>query len=104
MEWEGEVKMVGDWKVLFVAYRAQILHETVPESTIGLTDVEEASGAFSPMALTLRDGFVENLCSLRDKRQHLPVNNHFNSPSHSVGDMSILGLLQCHNDTTCKLE
>eukprot|EP00061_Rhincodon_typus_P018899 g48272.t1 len=29
-----------------------------------------------------------------------PVANHFNSTSHSLGDMSILGLLQCHSDTT----
>eukprot|EP00061_Rhincodon_typus_P016934 g45405.t1 len=50
----------------------------------------------------LRDHFVEHLRSVRDKRQHLPVANHFNSPSHSLGD--IMGLLQCHNDTTCKLE
>eukprot|EP00061_Rhincodon_typus_P012367 g38056.t1 len=49
----------------------------------------------------LGDCFVEHLCSVGDKRQHLPVTNHFNSPSH---DMSILGLLQCHNDATRKLE
>eukprot|EP00061_Rhincodon_typus_P011109 g35888.t1 len=30
--------------------------------------------------------------------------NHFNSPSHTLGDMSILGLPQRHNDTTRKLE
>eukprot|EP00061_Rhincodon_typus_P003524 g20287.t1 len=52
----------------------------------------------------LGDPFVEHLRSVRDKRQHLPVANHFNSPSHSLDDMSFLGLLQCHNDTTCKLE
>eukprot|EP00061_Rhincodon_typus_P003864 g21154.t1 len=32
------------------------------------------------------------------------VVNHFNSPIHSLDDMSILGLLQCHNDATRKLE
>eukprot|EP00061_Rhincodon_typus_P006820 g27846.t1 len=32
------------------------------------------------------------------------VANNFNFPSHSLGDMSILGILQSHNDTTCKLE
>eukprot|EP00061_Rhincodon_typus_P017942 g46884.t1 len=39
--------MIGDRKVLsFVAYRAQMFYETVSESTLGLTDVEEAaSGA-----------------------------------------------------------
>eukprot|EP00061_Rhincodon_typus_P003558 g20383.t1 len=52
----------------------------------------------------LRDRFVEHLHSVRDKRQHLPVANHFNTPSHSLGDMSILGLLQRHNDATRKLE
>eukprot|EP00061_Rhincodon_typus_P000325 g11318.t1 len=52
----------------------------------------------------LGDCFVEHLRSVRNKRQHLLVMNHFNCPSHSVGDMSILGLLQCHNDTTRKLE
>eukprot|EP00061_Rhincodon_typus_P003601 g20490.t1 len=49
----------------------------------------------------LRDRFVEHL---RSVRQHLPVANHFNSSSHSLGDMSILGLLKCHNDATRKLE
>eukprot|EP00061_Rhincodon_typus_P001156 g13890.t1 len=40
----------------------------------------------------------------RFKRQHLPVANHFNSPFHSMDDMSILGFLQCRNDATQKLE
>eukprot|EP00061_Rhincodon_typus_P006030 g26230.t1 len=52
----------------------------------------------------LGDHFVGHLHSVRDKRQHLQVANHFNSPSHSLGDMSILGLLHCHNDATRKLE
>eukprot|EP00061_Rhincodon_typus_P007679 g29618.t1 len=41
------VKMVGNRKVLsFVTYRVQMLYEMVPNSTLGLTDVEEAtSGA-----------------------------------------------------------
>eukprot|EP00061_Rhincodon_typus_P002362 g17342.t1 len=52
----------------------------------------------------LRDHFVEHLRSVRDKRQYLPIVNHFNSPSHSLGDMSILGFLRYHNDATHKLE
>eukprot|EP00061_Rhincodon_typus_P002283 g17082.t1 len=32
----------------------------------------------------LEDHLVEHLRSARDKRQHLPVANHFNSPSHSL--------------------
>eukprot|EP00061_Rhincodon_typus_P006686 g27606.t1 len=52
----------------------------------------------------LRNSFVEHLRSICDKRQHLPVANHFNSSSHSLGDMSLLGLLQCHNDAIRKLE
>eukprot|EP00061_Rhincodon_typus_P003819 g21048.t1 len=51
----------------------------------------------------LEDRFVEHLSSVRDK-QHLPVANHFNSPSYSLDDMSILGFLQCHNNATWKLE
>eukprot|EP00061_Rhincodon_typus_P000063 g10312.t1 len=51
----------------------------------------------------LRGRFVEHLRSVHDKR-HLSVTNHFNSPSHSLGDLFILGLLQCHNDATWKLE
>eukprot|EP00061_Rhincodon_typus_P005895 g25965.t1 len=47
--------------------------------------------------------FVEHLRSICNHR-HLPIMNHFNFPSHSLSDMSILGLLQCHNDTTRKLE
>eukprot|EP00061_Rhincodon_typus_P003082 g19227.t1 len=39
--------------------------------------------------------FVEHLHSVCDKRLHLPVANHFNSLSHSLDNMSILGLLQC---------
>eukprot|EP00061_Rhincodon_typus_P003309 g19776.t1 len=52
----------------------------------------------------LGDHFVEHLCSVHDKQQHLPVANHFNSSSHFLDDMSILGLLQCHNDATRKVE
>eukprot|EP00061_Rhincodon_typus_P019115 g9243.t1 len=51
----------------------------------------------------LGDRFVEQLCSVCDK-QHLPVVNYFNSSSHFLDNMSILGLLQCHNDATRKLE
>eukprot|EP00061_Rhincodon_typus_P007235 g28740.t1 len=54
--------------------------------------------------LGLGDHFMEHLHSVRDIRQHLPVTNHFNNPSNSLGDMFILGLLQCHNDTTRKQE
>eukprot|EP00061_Rhincodon_typus_P014649 g41807.t1 len=52
----------------------------------------------------LRNCFVAHLRSVHDKQQHLPVANHFNSRSHSLDDTSILGLLQCHNDATRKLE
>eukprot|EP00061_Rhincodon_typus_P006852 g27913.t1 len=43
----GGVKMVRDWKMLlFFMYREQMLDEKVSETTLGLTDVEEAtSGA-----------------------------------------------------------
>eukprot|EP00061_Rhincodon_typus_P002717 g18288.t1 len=52
----------------------------------------------------LRDHFVEHLHLVHDKRQYFPVENHFNSPSHSLDAISILGLLQCYNDATQKLE
>eukprot|EP00061_Rhincodon_typus_P004423 g22529.t1 len=52
----------------------------------------------------LGDHFVEHLRLVCDKRQHLPLANHFNSPSHSLDDMFILGLLHYHNDATWKLE
>eukprot|EP00061_Rhincodon_typus_P000637 g12277.t1 len=52
----------------------------------------------------LGDRFVENLRSVRDKRLYIPVANHFNSPSDSLDDVSILGLLQCHNDAIRRLE
>eukprot|EP00061_Rhincodon_typus_P012810 g38771.t1 len=100
-----------------------MLHEMVPKSALGLSDVEEATlgamdtidqvGAIaSDMASStsvrpkhrLGDHFVELLCSVCDNQQHLPVTDHFNSLSHSLGDMSILGLLQCHNDATRKLK
>eukprot|EP00061_Rhincodon_typus_P015562 g43306.t1 len=53
---------------------------------------------------TLTDHFIEHLRSVHNKQQHLLVANYFNSPSCSLGDMSSLGLLQCHNDATWKLE
>eukprot|EP00061_Rhincodon_typus_P001876 g16017.t1 len=52
----------------------------------------------------LGDRFVEHPRSVCDKQQHLPAVNHFNSSSHSLDDMSIPGLLQCHNNATRKLE
>eukprot|EP00061_Rhincodon_typus_P001288 g14296.t1 len=52
----------------------------------------------------LGDRFVEHLHSVYNKRQHLPIANHFNSPSYSLDNMSILDLLQCHNNVTRKLE
>eukprot|EP00061_Rhincodon_typus_P001342 g14512.t1 len=52
----------------------------------------------------LGDHFAEHLHSVRTKQLHLPVANHFNSPSHSADNMSVLGLLQCHNDAPRKLE
>eukprot|EP00061_Rhincodon_typus_P001237 g14143.t1 len=52
----------------------------------------------------LGDRVVEHRRSVRDKRQHLPVTNHFNFPSHSLDDMSILDLVQCHNNAAQKLE
>eukprot|EP00061_Rhincodon_typus_P000581 g12125.t1 len=50
------------------------------------------------------DRFVEHLHSVRDKRLHLPGANHFNATSHSLDNMSTLGLLQCHNDATRRLQ
>eukprot|EP00061_Rhincodon_typus_P000258 g11060.t1 len=52
----------------------------------------------------LGDRFVEHLLSVRNKQLYLPVANHFNSPSHSPDDMSILGFLQCHSDATRRLQ
>eukprot|EP00061_Rhincodon_typus_P000734 g12601.t1 len=82
--------MVRDWKMLsFVANRAQVLDKADSEPPLGLTNVEEAtSGAADAV----------------DHIGGCAVANHFNAPSHSLGDMSILGLLQCHNDATRKLE
>eukprot|EP00061_Rhincodon_typus_P000714 g12535.t1 len=52
----------------------------------------------------LGDHFVENLRSVRNKQLHLPVVNYFISPSHSLDDTSILGLLLCHKDATRRLQ
>eukprot|EP00061_Rhincodon_typus_P011719 g36954.t1 len=59
---------------------------------------------FSETKWRLGKHFVEHLCSVSNKQQHLPVANHFNSSSYSLGNMSVLGLLQCHNDATRNLE
>eukprot|EP00061_Rhincodon_typus_P003683 g20705.t1 len=46
----GGVKIVSNRKVLLIiAYRAQMLHKSVPESALGLTDVEEATSGGSDM-------------------------------------------------------
>eukprot|EP00061_Rhincodon_typus_P013119 g39290.t1 len=119
----GGVEVVHDWKVLsFVANRAQGLYKAVSKPPLGLTDVETDSPAHPSNVICcircfrcgllsigetkrrLGDRFVERLCSVRDKRQPLPVANHFNSPSHSLDDMYILGRLQCHNNAIRKLE
>ncbi|XP_059504218.1 uncharacterized protein LOC125456532 [Stegostoma tigrinum] len=52
----------------------------------------------------LGDRFADHLRSVRNKQLHLPVANHFHSPSHSLDDMSIMGLLHCHNDATRRLQ
>eukprot|EP00061_Rhincodon_typus_P011312 g36236.t1 len=52
----------------------------------------------------LGDHFAKHLRLVRNKQLHLSVTNHFNSPSHSLDDMSILGFLQCHNDATRRLQ
>eukprot|EP00061_Rhincodon_typus_P000443 g11720.t1 len=66
-------------------------------SHCGLLDIRETKRR-------LGDHFAEHLRSVHDKRLHLQVANHFNSPSHSLDDMFILGLLQCHNDGTQRLQ
>eukprot|EP00061_Rhincodon_typus_P005179 g24391.t1 len=66
-------------------------------SRCGLLDIGETKQR-------LRDHFLQHLRSVRNKRQHLPVANYFNSPFHCLDDMSILGFLQCHKNTTQILE
>eukprot|EP00061_Rhincodon_typus_P002914 g18810.t1 len=127
----GGVQIVGNWKVVvFVAYRAQMLYKTVSEYMLGLTDVEEATSGAADTVNQIDGCAGEHLSNVEDAVEAeqlgvgdyvlaggwmrggvcsqdgafdspLPVANHFNSPQ---SDMSILGLLQCHNDTTCKLE
>eukprot|EP00061_Rhincodon_typus_P000175 g10780.t1 len=41
---------------------------------------------------SLGDHVAEHLRLVRNKRLDIPVANHFNSPSQSLDDMSILGL------------
>eukprot|EP00061_Rhincodon_typus_P000422 g11653.t1 len=56
------------------------------------------------MKQRLGDHFVEHLHSVRNQPLHLPVANHFNSPSRYSDNLSILSLLQCHNDATRRLQ
>eukprot|EP00061_Rhincodon_typus_P001383 g14650.t1 len=70
----------------------------------GVFDHWEGEIAVLETKRRLGDRFVEHLRSVRDKQLHLPVANHFNSPFHSLDDMSILGLLQCHNDAIRRLQ
>eukprot|EP00061_Rhincodon_typus_P012233 g37840.t1 len=48
----------------------------------------------------LDDQSVEHVHSICSNQHHLLVASHFNSSSHSLSDMSILGLLHCHNEAT----
>eukprot|EP00061_Rhincodon_typus_P012895 g38931.t1 len=59
--------MVRNWKVLlFVTYRVQMLYKTVSESTLGLTDVQEAtSGVTDTVGQVERMSDVKGLfCAL----------------------------------------
>eukprot|EP00061_Rhincodon_typus_P003324 g19808.t1 len=102
----GGVEVVCDRKVLlFVANSVQVLYKVVSEPLLGLTDVEEATSGAGD-AIDDVDGCageplsdVEGLFGAFNG-----VANHFNSPSHSLDDMSIRDLLQCDNDPTHKLE
>ncbi|XP_059827357.1 divergent protein kinase domain 1C isoform X2 [Hypanus sabinus] len=52
----------------------------------------------------LGDRFVKHLRSVCHNRQDLPVATHFNSASHSHLDMSIHGLLYCHDEAKLRME
>ncbi|XP_055496363.1 uncharacterized protein LOC129700131 [Leucoraja erinacea] len=52
----------------------------------------------------LGDRFAEDLRSVRKNLPELPVAQHFNSPSHSQSDLSVLGLLHCQSEQHRKLE
>ncbi|XP_059813988.1 uncharacterized protein LOC132385781 [Hypanus sabinus] len=47
---------------------------------------------------------IFHLRSVHRNRQDLPVATHFNSASHSHSDMSIHGLLYCHDEAKPRLE
>ncbi|XP_078265981.1 receptor-transporting protein 3-like [Rhinoraja longicauda] len=52
----------------------------------------------------LSDRFDEHLRSVRHNQPDLPVAKHFNSPSHSESDLSVMGLLQCRSEAGRKLK
>eukprot|EP00061_Rhincodon_typus_P013227 g39468.t1 len=52
-----------------------LLHPLLPMWLLYISETKQRLG----------DHFVEHPHSVCDKRQHLPVANHFNSPSHSLG-------------------
>eukprot|EP00061_Rhincodon_typus_P004687 g23189.t1 len=106
--------MVRNWKVLsFVVNRVQVLYKAVSKSVLGLTSVEEAILGAADSVDCISGYAGEPLSDEKCLFGSLDgvqwggvraVANHFNSTSNSLGDLSILGLLQCHNDTTWKLE
>ncbi|XP_055501020.1 uncharacterized protein LOC129702942 [Leucoraja erinacea] len=52
----------------------------------------------------LGDRFAQHLRSVRTNQPGVPVAQHFNSPSHSESDLSVLGLLHCHDYVQRKCE
>eukprot|EP00061_Rhincodon_typus_P004155 g21865.t1 len=79
------IKKIFHVKQMFTCTSTNVVH-CICGSRCGLLSIRETKRR-------LGDCFVAHLCSLRDKRQHLPVGNYFKSPYHSLDDMSILDLL-----------
>eukprot|EP00061_Rhincodon_typus_P015799 g43687.t1 len=88
---------------------ALIFTETISDTSLPFLDLSISDEVFYSRTLQissyfrdwrpnrLGDRFAECLCSARINEPNLPVAIYFNSPSHSPGDMSILGLFHCQN-------
>eukprot|EP00061_Rhincodon_typus_P003635 g20570.t1 len=64
--------------------------------------ISDTSLSFLDLSVSMSGDHLETDIYFKPTDSH--IMNHFKFSSYSLDDMPILGLLQCHNDATWKLE